>query len=54
VIIAINWLYNIPIFSSKLTTNKITILNIQNYVEKERKKKKIKRKERRVGKIIPG
>jgi len=55
VIIAINGLHNIPNFSSKLITNKITILNIQNYVHNERKKeRKEKRKEGRVEMIILG
>jgi len=47
VIIAINWLYHIPNISSKLITNKITILNIHHYVQKERKKEKSGKKEKR-------
>jgi len=45
VIIAINWPHNIPNFPSKLIIHKITILNIHNYVEKERKKRKNKKRE---------
>jgi len=44
VIVMINWLPNFPHFSSNLITNKITILNIHNYVPK--KSEKIKKEKR--------
>jgi len=55
VITTINWLHNIPNFSTKWFTNTKTNLNIHNYVQKENKETKRQRKrERRVGTIITG
>jgi len=47
-----NLAQQIPNFTSKVITRTITILNIHNHVQKVNEEKR-KRKERRVGKIIP-